>query len=173
MRSSRLNAADRLAGDAEVVDVCRTIEPYILGFTVRSKNNQCAAADIQPHHRGRAIYGVLYQVPAFLIERSTARRRDRRSLDEIEAEGTNYIRQGVLLFDSNDAELAAVTYIVKDPRDGLRTSVDYVEHIFRGMEEHRLPEEYQRYVAARVVENNEALAEGLRVRGIRVSPDAA
>ena len=165
MSSARINGADRLAGDAKFVSVCRTVELQVLGFTVWSKNGQCAAADIRPDVNGQPIYGVLYEVPEFLVARPTACARNRKSLDEIEAEGTNYVRQKIRLIDSKNIELVAMTYVVRVRREGLRTSIDYVEHIFRGIQEHGVPDDYRRYVVACVLQNNEQLAHDLRVRG--------
>ncbi len=66
---SRLNHADRLNGDAELVAVAQTVEHFELRFSVWSVTNNCAAADIVPNSSGRSIYGVLYSVPDHLLSR--------------------------------------------------------------------------------------------------------
>lgn len=62
----RLNSADRLNGRAQVVGRARTRKRFELGFDVWSKGNECAAANIRRSLCGRRIWGVLYQVPAWL-----------------------------------------------------------------------------------------------------------
>jgi hypothetical protein len=91
MSVRELNSADRLAGDARLIGVARTVEQYDLGFTVWSRRRNCAAADIIPSDTGRSIYGVLYEAPNYLLSRDTA--NGRRSLDAIEGEGVNYRRK--------------------------------------------------------------------------------
>jgi hypothetical protein len=41
---------------------------------------------------GRKIWGVIYDIPDYLIPRKTADAKRRKSLDEIEGEGKNYKR---------------------------------------------------------------------------------
>jgi hypothetical protein len=77
-RSERLNANDRLCGDARPVGIAHTQDYYELDFTVWSKKNKCAAADIVPGS-GRKIWGVLYEIPDYLIRRETSGKR--KSLD--------------------------------------------------------------------------------------------
>ena len=65
----RLNSDGRLAGDAKAVCVATTVEPFELVFSVWSKSNSCAAADLLPSSAGRNVYGVLYEIPDFLLLR--------------------------------------------------------------------------------------------------------
>jgi cation transport regulator ChaC len=157
MSVARLNHADRLAGDAKVVGIATTIEPFELAFTVWSKTNACAAADIITGKAGRSIYGVVYDIPDFLLSRESARKHNRKSLDSIEGEGTNYVSKTIDLSKADGAKLTAITYVVKDPSAGLKTSLAYVQHIFDGLEEHNMPEDYRQYVVSRVIENNPEL----------------
>lgn len=165
MSSTRINGDDRLKGDAKFISVCQTVEPHVFAFTVWSKKNRCAAADILHAAQGRAIYGVLYEIPDYLMTKATARVKNRTSLDEIEGQGTNYVQQIIRVVDPNGRESAAITYVVKNRCDGLKTSIDYVTHILRGLQEHHFPEEYCRYIVSRVLENNSLLSEELQDRG--------
>ncbi|MEK9138018.1 MAG: hypothetical protein AAB393_12905, partial [Bacteroidota bacterium] len=79
--SRRLNSVGRLRGDARSLGLAQTVGQYDLGFTVWSKTNQCAAADLVRAH-GRHVWGVLYDIPDYLLSRGTA--GSRRSLDAIE-----------------------------------------------------------------------------------------
>jgi len=156
--SKRLNSSDRLQGDAKPVGIAYTRDDFELDFTVWSTGNQCAAADIVPGS-GRKIWGVLYEIPDHLIRRDTA--GNRRSLDDIEGEGTNYQRMTISLKYPNGRPVKpdAITYVVKDRKKGLQTSLEYVCHIIVGLHEHGVPEEYIEYVKMRIVKNNPSLKE--------------
>ncbi len=142
MSVARLNGKDRLVGAAKPICIARTIEPFDFGFTVLSQLSKCAAADLIPGKPGRSIYGVLYEVPDFLLSRDTARQQNRKSLDAIEGEGTNYVRTMIDLIANDGSEVRAITYLVKERRANLQTSLDYVCHILNGLQEHGIPEEY-------------------------------
>lgn len=157
MSVARLNGEDRLAGDAKPICVARTIEPYDLMFTVWSESNECAAADLVPGYTGRSIYGVLYEIPDFLLSRDTAKQRNRKSLDAIEGEGANYVRAMIDLVIDNESTVSAITYLVRERRTGLKTSSAYIQHIFHGLKQHSIPEEYCQYVRSRIIENNSTL----------------
>ena len=145
-----------LGGEARVVGLAQTLEPFALDFTVWSRQNGCAAADIVPGS-GRTVWGVLYRIPAHLIERHTA--GDRRSLDAIESEGSNYVRVPIdlRLADGGRVEGAAITYVVRQRSEGLVTSFEYARHILEGLREHDAPADYLEYVKQRVIGNNAAL----------------
>jgi hypothetical protein len=153
---NRLNSHDRLRGDARSVGTAYTEDSFQLDFTVWSDRNNCAAADIVPGG-GRTIWGVLYEVPDFLIRRDTA--GDRRSLDAIEGEGTNYERVPIRLRrpDATRIEQEVITYIVINRRFGLQTSLEYVRHIIVGLRAHNVPGEYVEYVKERVTTSNPTL----------------
>lgn len=157
MSVARLNHLDRLAGDAKAIGIATTVEPFELAFTVWSKTSTCAAADIIPSKGGRSIYGVVYDIPDFLLSRESAKKRNRRSLDAIEGEGTNYIRKTIDVIKTDGAQLSATTYVVKERSAGLKTSIAYVQHILDGLKEHAMPEDYCQYVVSRVIENNPEL----------------
>jgi cation transport regulator ChaC len=161
MSSARLNSADRLAGDAKVICVAKTVALYEFAFTVLSKSNKCAAADIVPSLDGQHIYGVLYEVPDFLIYRDSAKANNRNSMDSIEGEGKNYIRQTIELEKMDGSRLNALTYVVKDRRLDIKTSIHYVQHILDGLNENNMPEQYRRYVLRQIIANNSELAEML------------
>jgi len=161
MSGVRLNGEDRLAGDARTICVAKTVERFELVFSVWSQSNNCAAADLLSSKTGRNVYGVLYEVPDFLLSRETARKKGRKSLDAIEGEGTNYIRATIDLITSDGATVRAITYLVKNPQANLKTSPAYAGHILAGLREHNMPKEYCHYVWSRIIENNGELGEAL------------
>lgn len=161
MSVARLNSADRLNGDAKVVGVARTAEMFDLVFSVWSKSNECAAADLTKSSTGRSVYGVLYDVPDFLLSRDTAKERNRKALDTIEGQGKNYVRAMIDVITNDEANVHALTYFVKDPKADLKTSVAYVSHILAGLREHGMPEEYCQYIRSKILENNIALKDAL------------
>lgn len=168
MSVARLNGDDRLAGDAKLSCVATTVEPFELVFSVWSRSNNCAAADLLPSRAGRNIYGVLYDVPDFLLSRHTAKEKGRKSLDAIEGEGANYVRAMIDVVTNNGATVRAMTYVAKNRQANLKTSAAYVNHILAGLNEHKMPEEYCQYVKSKIIENNGALRDALPV----LTPDA-
>ncbi len=82
-------------------------------------------------------------------------------MDAIEGEGTNYIRENIEVRRADGEKLIALTYVVKNRKEGLRTSLAYVKHIIVGLKEHELPGDYCRYVFSRVIENNSQLRQEL------------
>ena len=157
MSSQRLNSTDRLAGQAKVFGTGQTIERFNLVFSVWSKSNECAAADIAANDSGQRIFGVIYEVPDFLISRESAKLQGRKSMDAIEGEGINYVKRDVQIETAHGGTVSAMTYVVKDPQAGLKTSLPYVTHILNGLDEHHLPAAYRTYVLAQIVQNNPAL----------------
>jgi len=91
---SQINSKDRLCGDAEFVAIAETVDDYQLAFDVWSTKRECAASDIVAR-LGSKVWGVLYEVPDYLIDRKTAATKNRKSLDAIEGEGTNYKREPI------------------------------------------------------------------------------
>lgn len=168
MSVARLNGDDRLAGDAKVVCVATTVGSFELVFSVWSKSNNCAAADLLPSNEGRTVHGVLYEVPDFLLSRDTAKERGRKSLDAIEGEGTNYVRTMIDVVTNDGITVRAMTYVVKNRQANLKTSAAYVSHILAGLREHDMPNEYCHYVRSKIIENNEDLKNALPV----LTPDA-
>lgn len=168
MSVARLNSADRLTGDAKLVCVATTVEPFELVFSVWSKTNNCAVADLLPSDAGRTAYGVLYEIPDFLLSRETAREKGRKSLDAIEGEGTNYVRAMIDVITDDGATVRATTYVVKNRQANLKTSAAYVSHILAGLREHNMPAEYCQYVQSKIIENNEDLRDALSAH----TPDA-
>jgi cation transport regulator ChaC len=149
MSVARLNSDDRLAGDAKVVCVAKTVESFERVFSVWSKSNNCAAADLLPSKEGRTVFGVLYEIPEFLLSREAANERARTSLDRIEGEGTNYVRTMIDVVTNDGATVSAMTYVVKNRQSNLKTSAAYVSHILAGLQEHNMPAEYCQYVRSK------------------------
>lgn len=158
----QINSEDRLQGDAAFQAIAETVEDYQLAFDVWSNNRNCAAADIIPTP-GSKVWGVLYEIPTWLITRGTARARGRsRSLDAIEGEGTNYRRIEIDVRRSDGEIVTATTYIVIAPKTGLQTNLDYVRHIITGFRERGINPEYIESVKLIAAENNSSIANDVR-----------
>jgi gamma-glutamylcyclotransferase len=158
---SEINSRDRLRGDATFADIAETVEDFELAFDVNSINRGCAASDIVRKPGGK-VCGVLYEVPDYLIGRSSAQARGRKSFDTIEGEGTNYKRETIQVRKTNGEIVSALTYTVEDPKPGLRTNVAYVSHIVRGLREHNVSDEYIAKVKAIAAANNPDIAEEVK-----------
>ena len=111
---SEVNGKDRLCGDAKFVDIAETVEDFELAFDVCSTVRSCAASDIVRKPGGK-VWGVLYEVPDYLIGRETAKARGRKSLDAIEGECKNYKRETISVCRPKGAIVSALTYTVKRP----------------------------------------------------------
>ena len=122
-----------------------------------STRRRCAASDIVRKDRVK-VWGVLYELPDYLLNRDTARAYERRSFDEIEGEGRNYRRESIQVRRPNGDIVSALTYTVKAPQFGLRTNIEYVGHIVRGLREHAVPDEYIAKVKAIAAVNNPDIA---------------
>lgn len=160
MSSERINSADRLKGDARDLGLVKTAERFELNFDVWSKGNNCGASDIR-EGGNREIWGVLYEVPEYLLDRKTAKARKRKSLDAIE--GKLYARRNIAVQrpDGTVVEGQVITYTVVNPMDTQPTSLAYATHILTGLREHDAPDEYVLYVKQRSLNSNPALAEGI------------
>jgi hypothetical protein len=154
---SQFNGRGRLCGDAKFVAIAETVDDYQLTFDVWSTGRGCAASDIVACP-GNKVWGVVYDVPDFLITRDTAATHNRKSLDAIEGEGTNYARHAITVKSATGQLLSAITYRVINPRSGLRTSLEYVSYIVSGLREHNIGDEYIAKVKAIAITNNSAIA---------------
>lgn len=156
----RLNSEKRLNGKAEVIAPAYTHDHYELDFTVWSKTNKCAAADIVPDGSTK-IWGVLYEIPDSLIYREMS--GSKKSLDAIEGEGGNYQRIMIDIVAKNDPEnvISALTYVVRERKNGLLTSAAYAAEILKGLTSHDIPREYVAYAHKRIILNNGDLSEEL------------
>ena len=154
---SQFNSQDRRCGDAKFVTIAETVDDYQLAFDVWSTGRGFAASDIVASP-GSKVWGVVYDVPDFLMARDTAAQRKRNSLDAIEGEGTNYARHPITVESVNGELLAATTYRVIHPRPGLLTNVEYVGYIVRGLREHGVAPEYIAKVKAIAIANNPTIA---------------
>jgi len=160
--SERLNSNARLRGDARLVGIAQTEDDFELEFTTWSHTNRCAVADIVPGS-GRKIWGVVYEIPDYLIRKETS--GERKSLDAVEGEGKNYRRVSIAvrLPDGRSFEDEVITYMVTNRTSGLCTSLEYASHIIRGLREHRVPEEYIAYVKAKVIANNPGIKDKIEL----------
>jgi len=158
MSSKRLNSQERLAGDAKRLGIAHTVDPYRLCFPVWSKTNSCAAASICPGPDGRPIFGVVYEIPESLVYRQKARTLNRKSLDAIEGEGTNYVRTKTDVVQSDGAVISATTYLARKAGPELKTSADYARYILMGLAENEMPPACREYVAACIAQSNPELA---------------
>lgn len=142
-----------MKGDALLIGIAYTECDYELEFTIWSHTNNCAVADILPGH-GRKIWGVIYDIPENLIRRETS--DTRKSLDAIEGECKNYHRISIRVkySEGRPFEEDVITYMGKNRKSGIRTSLEYSGYIIRGLREHNIQEEYINYVKNKVVANN-------------------
>jgi gamma-glutamylcyclotransferase len=155
---TRLNGKDRLNGAARVVGVAETVEDYALAFDVWSARNNCAASNIVPTP-GHKVWGVLYDVPDERMSSKTCP-SGTRSFDAIE--GPAYRRQTIQVRRPDGSVVEAVTYVVRQPLKGLRSSLEYVRHIVRGLREQGVAEGYIREVKEIAAMNNPEIAEGIK-----------
>jgi len=155
---ARLNSPKRLCGDAKSLGLAVSCGCYDVGFTVWSKGNGCAAADLV-RSRTRHAWGVLYDIPDRLLDRDTA--GTRKALDAIE--GPRYRRRRIRVYKpSSPGDILTVwTYTVIDKKQGMETSCEYVKHILTGLREHSAPAEYIEHVRTRALRNNPSLAGSL------------
>lgn len=154
---AQINSENRLKGDARFLSIAETIENYEITFDVFSVNRNCAAADIVAKPGAKA-WGVLYEIPEYLIGRETAKAHGRKSLDAIEGEGANYERKEINVRMPDGQIVPILTYTVKTPRTGLVTSLDYVRYIIAGLRERSIPTEYIDKVKRIAVANNPGIA---------------
>jgi hypothetical protein len=156
--TTRLNADDRLKGQARCMGLASTVEPYVLKLGVPSKKHGCTAT-IEPGGEDLA-WGVLYDVPDHIIERDTHAPRRWKSLDEIEAEGKNTRRTNIRVRKVGGEEVSAVTYVGLRTQEGLKTTDEYAQHILRGLKSHGAPEEYVHKVREMIIANNPEIDPG-------------
>jgi hypothetical protein len=154
---SQINGKERLCGDAKFLSIAETVDDFQLAFNVWSKGRACAASDIVASP-GSKVWGVLYDVPDFLIDRKTAGPFKRKSLDAIEGEGANYARHYIAVKSADGRILNAITYRVIDPKPDLETNIEYVRCIIEGLREHGVANEYLTRVKSIASANNPAIA---------------
>jgi gamma-glutamylcyclotransferase (GGCT)/AIG2-like uncharacterized protein YtfP len=157
---SQINGKERLCGDAKFLGIAETVDDFELAFNVWSKRRACAASDIVPKP-GSKVWGVLYEVPDFLIERKTVAPYKRKSLDSIEGEGTNYARHSITVKTADGRILNAITYRVIDPKPDLKTNTEYVRYIIEGLRDHGVAEVYLTRVKSIASANNPTIASQL------------
>lgn len=153
MDEARINSQSRLRGDAKYFCKAKTVNNYELDFTVWSQNNGCAAADIIPTSENK-VWGILYLIPEYLIQRDSAKKRNRKSLDAIEGEGRNYKRIKIEVETETGKTMHPITYEGIDKKKGIQTSWKYAKHIIKGLVEHNLPTYYFEEVKQKIIENN-------------------
>lgn len=135
---SQINGEDRLRGDARAVGIA-VAENHELSFDVHSQTRNCAASNIVPRE-GAVAWGVLYEIPDELIGRESAKPLERKSLDAIEGEGSNYRRCKIQVRRPSGELVEAMTYTVIAPRPGLKTGLEYAGFIEAGLSERGVSE---------------------------------
>lgn len=162
MLSDHINSPNRLQGDACPYGIAYTADDYELEFTIWSRMNKCAAANIFPG-LGRKIWGVVYMIPDYLISRETA--GSRKSLDAIEGESQNYKRTSIAIryADGRPVEEDVITYIALYRRTGIKTSFEYANQIISGLHEFNVSEDYIEYVKGKVLDNNPDIREKIEI----------
>jgi gamma-glutamylcyclotransferase len=156
-RDSQINSQDRLCGDAKFIDVAETVDDFQLAFDVWGTKRKCAASDIVASP-GNKVWGALYEVPDFLIERKTAATQTRKSLDAIEGEGDNYRRETITVRRDSGPTVPALTYRVQNPKPDLKTSLEYVGYVVKGLRERGVREDYIEHVKKLAQANNPMIA---------------
>jgi gamma-glutamylcyclotransferase len=151
---SQINGDERLRGDARFIGIAETVDEFQLAFDVWSNGRKCAAADMVPSP-GNRVWGALYEVPDFLIGRNTAEAQGRRTLDAIE--GIYYRRVTIAVRRENGQIISAITYRVGNPAQGLKTSLEYVGYIVKGLRERGVNEDYIDDVKKLAQANNPAI----------------
>lgn len=154
---SEINSKDRLRGEAKFVDIAETVEDFELAFDVQSTKRGSAASDIVRKNGGK-VWGVLYEIPDYLIGRESAAAHGRKSFDAIEGESTNYKRETIKVRRPAGMIVTALTYTVKSPKPELKTNIDYVRHIVCGLREHGVDDLYIAKVKAIAADNNPLIA---------------
>jgi gamma-glutamylcyclotransferase (GGCT)/AIG2-like uncharacterized protein YtfP len=154
---SEINGEARLRGNATFVGIAETVEDCQLAFDIHSRGRECAAADIVVKP-GSKVWGVLYKVPDFLIERTTAKQQGRKALDQIEGEGTNYTRRTIDVKCPDGTICTATTYTARKPGCDVPTSLAYVRLIVNGLREHGVSEQYIAEVKTIASANNPDIA---------------
>lgn len=154
---SQINGKDRLKGKAKFFGIAETVDDYELAFDVFSKGRHCAAADIVKKP-GSKVWGALYEIPAYLIERESAKAHGFKSLDAIEGQGVNYERVKIKVRSPKGQTIEALTYTVINPHSGLKTDIDYVRYIIAGLHERGVPDDYIAKVKSIAAANNPDIA---------------
>jgi hypothetical protein len=165
LSTARLNHPARLQGDARLVGKAVTDDDYEFEFDIWSAGEGGrAASDIVAGH-GRKIWGVVYEIPDYLIKRETA--KPRKSLDAIEGEGSNYERNPVKLNWANGCPVAepVITYTGKARKTDIKTNQEYADYILRGLAELAFPADYVAYIKAKILANNPTLRTDLPCGG--------
>lgn len=155
--ASQINSKDRLCGDAKFVAIAETVDDYRLAFDEWSTRRKSAASDIVSMP-GSKVWGVLYEAPDYLIERETSAANNRKSLDAIEGEGTNYKRETIAVRQAGGSIVSALTYRVRNPQPDLKTNLEYVRYIVEGLRDHGVQEDYVEIVKQLAQANNPAIA---------------
>jgi cation transport regulator ChaC len=156
----QLNGDERLHGDARFISIAETVEDYKLVFDVWARRRGCAAADIVSS-TGKKVWGILYEVPDYLIARETAHVRGRVAMDDIEAEGKVYKRESIAVRKPDGEIVTALTYRVIEPKEGLETNIEYVGYIVKGLRDHGVEDAYIETVKRTASENNPKIAEAV------------
>src|SRR5690348_17064469 len=106
----RLNAPERLGGDALCLGRAQTVDEYKIAFDVWSQTNACAASNlVLVADTGQRSWGVLYEIPADLIR---GRRTDsRRTLAQIE--GSRYEEIPLRVRNGDGEEVTVTTFLVR------------------------------------------------------------
>ncbi len=157
---TQINSDSRLRGDAVFVGNAETVDGYRLSFDVWSANRGCAAANIVSC-QGENVWGVIYDVPDWLISRPSAKEKGRKSFDAIEGEGMNYRRVELRVRKADGDLVTALTYVVRDPKPFLKTNIEYVSFIVAGLRERGINSDYIERVKRIAALNNLEIAEAI------------
>jgi len=160
--TTRLNADDRLKGQARSMGLAVTVEPHGFRLGVPSDKHECTAT-IEPGG-SNYVWGVLYDVPDHIIRRDDHTPRRWKSLDEIEAEGRNTKRVPIRVRSLGGEEISAITYVGMRKQEGLKTTIMYAGYVLRGLMSHGASRDYIESVRKVIITNNPDIATELLER---------
>lgn len=153
MSTSRMQEPTERIPEAKPVEAAWTVDPYEFCFPIRSRKSDRAVSGITKSESGRKIFGVLYAIPADLLDRKHVR-PGRASLDEIEGEGRNYRRTTIRVVRAGSGEeIEAVTYLPNPQENPGYTDEEYAGYIRAGLSEWNAPQDYVQYVEGVIVKS--------------------
>lgn len=142
---SRTRMLERIS-EAQPIEAAWTVEAFEFTFPVWSKQANRAASGIVPSASGRPIFGVLFSIPSDPVYRQAAR-PGRKTLDEFEGEGSNYVRAQIAVVGATSQQrLNALTYLPAASSWKAPTNAEYANYILTGLSEWNAPDDYVRYV---------------------------
>jgi gamma-glutamylcyclotransferase (GGCT)/AIG2-like uncharacterized protein YtfP len=150
MNEERLNSSDRLNGSAKFVGTALK-RGYKLSFTHTNKDG-FGVSDIVEANPDEYVIGCLFEIPADLLEK----------LDKVEgvkAKAYKRVNMPVLKITENEpldssSSTDVLTYVVIDKEEQPKTTVEYANHILKGIIDHKMGEAYFEMTKNAIIGNN-------------------